>query len=309
MDKNARSYKKITLVLAIVLVVIAGGIAILLQVLNSNLLAEVGKDRIYREDLKPAVFAAINRGSLENPDNPTKDEKLSALSNLVNMKVLEKELEKENIQITEEDLSKAAKVKYENYNDRSEAEQRALKEYVRADVAMAKLKEKLVSWKEGYAIFCRFDRADQDDRKNLPESKKTKEGNKVYAENYCKKMKERLESGQTNFDTEVSNLSKNPILGTSGWKPYLVPFVEKFGKDTFTPLNFQFAYNEFEEIKKLGNKKGYSIIQVFDKNSVDSFYALVYLTGNGKDGVTTDFDKWFSDKKSATKIKIYEEKL
>lgn len=276
---------------------------------DPNIVAEAGDTKIYIKDLNSAVFAATGRGTPEDPGYTSSDEKLSAVYNLVDTIVIERELQKEGLSISDSELVVAAKAKYSDYDTRSISAQDAYKKYMKLSVAEKQLREKLVAWKEGYAIFCRFDRADQDDMKDNQESEQIKASHKSYAEKYCNDMKKRLEIGQTNRENENATLFKDPILGLDIWKPYKMLFGESFDKESFNPLKFQYAYDEFEQIRKMDTKAGYSIILAKDKNGIESFYAVVYLSGKGQDGGITDFDQWFSGKRDEAKAKVYEEKI
>jgi len=277
---------------------------------DSSVVATVGKDKIYISDYNERLFASTGRGTPQISKGATEGEKSSILYQLIDMKILERELAKRKITLDEDMLVLKAKEKYKDYDSRDDAVKKAYRNYVKLSFAEETLKQEIVMWKEGYIIFCRFDRADQDDMKNKPDAKAKKDSHREYAEKYCNDMKARLEQGKTNYNQEVDNVLKDFILGQSIWKPYVITFTESFGKDKFAPTDFQYAYNEYEQIKKLdSSQKSFYQILVKDINGVDSAYAVVSFSGKGGNGETTDFDKWFMDQRDQSQIKTYMERI
>lgn len=337
--------KKIIIIMVVFALLISGGlVGIALfnkKTTDLNVVAEVAGEKVYLKEYKERLFAAS--GGLGTPTQPfisdaTKSIKASVLNDLVNLKIVEKELAKNNITISNDELVKGTEAVFKDYKDRDKSSQKAYRDYVRLSIGKDKLKTKVMSWKEGFVLYCYFDRADRDDMVNKPEVATRRAGDQVYAKDYCTKAKERLESNNSNFNEELAKLKADPKIGEAAWSPYHMGFGDSLSKNkddnkvskVATPAsgnapsvsvsensvivsggNFVGAY-DVSSIMSLGNEKNkYYLLTLKEKvtkKDQDGAFAVVYIK-DGNKGETNDFDKWLQDKRGEYQVKTFIERI
>ena len=282
--------------------------------INPDLAAVVGGKNLYLKDYNSLMFAAESGlGTPAAPAmyEPTKAIKEPVMDELVDLAIIDTELAKRNITISEADQVKKAQSIFKDYGARDAAAQKAYRDYARLILGKARLQADVTSWKEGYALFCYFDRADQDDMRAKPaEAVTLRAKQKVYAKQYCTDMKSRLEAGQSTYKDELAKLSADPVIGGPSWKPYMMPFGLELAKDQFAPKYFHPAYDLFNRLSALSNTPNqYYFLNMRDKGATkDAMYAVVYIK-NGHQGETFDFDQWLKGQWSKYQVKTYLENI
>lgn len=280
---------------------------------GNPVVAEVGSNKIFLSDYKERLFAASNQGSPDNPGFIDVHLKEPILNELIEMAILDKNLPAGSV--SKDEIVKAA-VKYggSNYSSGDEKVKKAYENYVRLDLERKKLTQDDISWKEGFALFCMYDRAYQDDygsKKLQAQTLLIKQ--KTYAQDYCKKAKQRLELGSS-YQKELKALESDPVIGKSAWSPpYTIAFGFTFNKADFTPDYFPTQVDLLNKIKALGETKGkYSIVTVNslleDIKGKDVWDVLVYIK-NEKTGLIGDYKTWIRKQMITLKVKTYPENI
>ena len=280
---------------------------------GNPIVAEVGSNKIFLSNYKERLFAATNQGTPDNPGFIDDHLKEPILNELIEMAILDKNLPAGSV--SEDGIVKAA-VKYagNNYSSGNNKVKKAYENYVKLDLEREKLTQDDISWKEGFALFCMYDRAYQDDygsKKLQAQTLLIKQ--KTYAQDYCEKTKQRLESGST-YSKELKALENDPVIGKSAWSPpYTVAFGFTFDKAHFTPDYFPTQVDLLNKIKALGETKGkYSIVTVNslleDIKGKDVWDVLVYIKDE-KTGFIGDYKTWFRKQMITLKVKTYPENI
>ena len=136
---------------------------------TNPVVVEVDGEKIYLKEYTERLFAA--QGGLGTPTNPeisesTQGIKESVLYDLGYLRIIEKELKKRNLSVTDAEVLAVAKEVFKDYDTRDMDVQNAYKRYVLLRVEREKLISAVVSWKEGYVLLCHFNRADMLDVKD-----------------------------------------------------------------------------------------------------------------------------------------------
>jgi len=280
---------------------------------ENSIVAKVGLNKIFLSDYKERLFAASNQGSPDNPGSIDVYLKEPILNELIEMAILDKNLPSGSV--SKDEIVKAA-VKYggSNYSSGDEKVKKAYENYVRLDLERKKLTQDDISWKEGFALFCMYDRAYQDDygsKKLQAQTLLIKQ--KTYAQDYCKKAKQRLELGSS-YQKELKALESDSVIGKSAWSPpYTIVFGFIFNKADFTPDYFPTQVDLLNKIKALEKTKGkYSIVTVNslleDIKGKDVWDVLVYIK-NEKTGLIGDYKTWIRKQMITLKVKTYPENI
>lgn len=279
----------------------------------------------------------------------TKTFKEPVLNEIVELKIVNKELKKRNINISDAELVQEAKSTFKDYDSKSSSAQKDYRDYVRLKIGKNKLLEKVVNWKEGYTLYCYFDRADQPDMSGKIEATSLRAKQEPYAKEYCTKAKERLEAGTSNYQDELAKLTADPVIGETSWQPYKMPFGKELVKDKFSSDYFHPAYDLYNRLLALSNEKNkFYLLTTQDmvnkpkesstsaKDSPASEKGAVKVGAdrqlsneekatqsqetkdamymlvyikNGNKGETNDFVKWLKDRWGDYKVKTYIERI
>lgn len=280
---------------------------------DKNIVATVGDEKIYLKDYNRMFLVVTKKETPQSPSSASNLKKL-ILDQTINLKIIDKELVAKNITISEDEITAEAKKIFKDYDTIDKSSQSAYRDYAKLTLGTKKLSEKVLTWKEGSALFCRFDRADQDDMKDKPETVALKEKQRTYADKYCQEVRERLEKKQSTFPAELARIKADTTIGESIWNPYSTVFGLTFNKERFSPDNFSFAYDEYEQIAKLKSDKeeNYYLLTIKDKLSKekeDAYFAVVNLKKEGNNGEAADIETWFKDKRSQYNVKTYIERI
>lgn len=303
---------------------------------ESNVVAEVAGEKIYLDEYRERLFAA--NGGYGTPENPqiyaaTESIKESVLTDLADSRIIDKELIKNNLSVSDAELTAEAKKVFKDYDTRDKDVQNAYKKYVSLRIGKAKLAEKVVSWREGYVLLCLYTRADMPDMASKPDSASIKARDKAYAEEYCKAAKQRLESGQSNFTQELEKLKADATLGLERWKPMNMTVGSELKKTDLTAQaslpydltnkmsenknTFQFLTLEWpENLEKVdvGEKpnsftaKESAGSKPAQEKGKDVGYGVAY-TSSGYTGQASSFMSWLTQKQSEYKVKTYIERI
>jgi len=300
--------------------------------------AEVGGEKVYLKEYKERGFAAS--GGLGTLDKPIIDENIqtSVLNDLGDLRIIEKELKKRNLSVTDAEVLAEAKKVFKDYDTKTADIQKVYKRYVLLRVERAKLTSAVVSWKEGYALICLFSRTDALDVKRDLDTAAVKARDKEYAASYCKAAKQRLETGQTKFEDELAKIKADPTLGDDRWKPmhmsmgfeikkgdlflgsYLPYDLSKKMSNTkntyqFLTLNWPKDDGQADDIdqgEKLNTITATGGTQTSGQNqggeTEDVAYGVAHTT-DGYNGETTDFIAWLRQKESQYNMKTYPERI
>lgn len=350
-DKSSKTINKRLIILVSLAVVLVAGIIVAAflfikkdKVTDTNVVAEVAGEKIYLDEYKERLFAA--QGGLGSPKAPLVYEatggiKESVLNDVAELKVIDKELAKRNITISDEELAQEARNVFKDYRLRDVESQKAYRKYVRLKIGRDRLMTGVVSWKEGYVLYCYFHRADMDDFINKPEASTKKQTDKAYAQDYCSKAQQRLETGQSDFQNELAKVKADPQIGENAWKPYYMAFGLEIKKDSFTDTPSP-AYDLSNRLSELGNDKGkYYLLTLQDKPSQpqngggagsveldtqgtanankesnptskqkeeDALFAVVFVK-DGHKGEADNFKKWLEERKQEYSVKTYIERI
>jgi len=319
-NQSKKSKGKMTIITAVVVLLICilgiGGFVLYKQGFfdDKNVVATVGDEKVYLKDYKEMLFTVTGKGTPENPvANPSLRE--LALDQAVNLRIVNKELIAEGITLSENEIVTQAKKTFSGYDAANESVKTAYRDLARSELGEKKLGEKVLTWKEGFALYCRFDRADQDDMAGKTvEAKAFKEKQRAYAEQYCQDMKDRLEKGSSSFKDEYLRLKADTTIGEEAWKPYSTAFGVVFDQTTYTPKRFSFEYDDYDQISKLKPDKenNFYTLTIKDKlrkDKGDSLFAVVNLKKSGNTGETSDMETWFKEKRNQYNVKTYIERI
>lgn len=282
---------------------------------TNPVVAEVGKDKIYLNEYNDRLnTSAMQTGASESNKNMS-GAKETVLDELVDTKIVEKELKSRNITVTDDELAKKANEVFPNYDKQSDAKKQTFKKYVWLTVGNEKLKETVSTWKKGFILYCRYDQTNQMSSPNPSEQEKAeqtkkKETSKAYAKDYCEKMKERLAKGQSDYQKELENIMTDKTIGAESFNPYRVNYGNQFDKESFTLVTFQMYYDDFQQIQGLKSNNSYYLLNL--KNTEDKkdwLYGVVYLSSEGKDGETADYGTWFNNLRDKSGVKVYKERI
>ncbi|HZJ18495.1 MAG TPA: hypothetical protein VFD45_02670 [Patescibacteria group bacterium] len=279
-------------------------------------IAEVGEDKIYLSDYKERLFAATKQGTLENPNFIDNHLKESILNELIELKILDKNLSPDSI--SKDEVHKAA-IKHAggNYSSGDEKVKKAYENYVQLGIERSIINKDKVEWKEGFVLFCMYDRAYQGDyRQRKIEAAFLLKEQTAYAIDYCNKTKNRLEAGST-YEKELVALEKDPVLGNSVWLPqYFVSFGLVFNKDNFDKFHFPAQNDLLNKIAALENSKGkYSIVTIkatetledYSIEGKDVWNAVVFI--KDENFGANDYSLWLEEQKNKLRVKTYIEKI
>jgi hypothetical protein len=265
---------------------------------SSDVVATVDGEDITLKDYKERLF--VKRGG--TPENPVGLDdfiKEPILNELVNQKIIEKELEKKNIVIPEAEISKKTKELNKDIATLTGTAKEAFRDASMFVLGQEKLIGKVLTWKEGYVLYCRFDN---------PDSKKVQ---KSYAKKYCQDMLTRLESGKSTYEKERKSIAADSKIGDKAWRPKFIDFGAKLSKNV--PFITTSSGDEFEQIDAIETAGEHRFITVRgsqpDNKGKELSYAIVYLKDEGNTGETTDFEKWLKDKWKEYNVKTYIERV
>lgn len=302
---------------------------------TNPVVAEVSGEKIYLNEYKERLFAA--NGGLGTPSKPdvyeaTKAIEGSVLDDLVDLKIIDKEMAKRDITVTDGELATEAKKIFKDYDTRDADVQKAYKGYVRLSVAKDKLLTKVADWKDGFALFCYFNRTDMDAQ--TATSAATREQDKAYAQDYCTKLKSRLESGQSKYEDELTKLKADPKLGEPRWKPATMMYGSLIDRETMLESPVSILP---KEIASLGSDKNkYYLLTLKEQKPAgqdvklegkiettkapgsdqrtsqekidDAMFSVVYIK-DGNKGETTNPREWLSQKEKEYNVKTYPERI
>lgn len=318
-DFLLRHSKKTIVVVVICGLFVSGGLvglALLKSDEDPSVVALVGDEKIYLQDYKDRFQAA----TFGFPTQQVADAKSYAaeqiLDDLVREKILEKELANRELNVTEDDIVAAAKEKFPEYESVEGAKQTNYRTLASKEAKEAVLRGKVAVQREGYIIYCRFDRAGQDDYKvKSAEAEALRTKQRTYAQSYCTGLKERLEGG-ADPKAELRAIEGDPVIGKEPWKPYNMMFGTAFKENNFSKTMFIPYSDTFEQILKIKPEKddSYNTLTIkdtgeFGTKGQERMFAILYLKNKGSDGETTDFEKWLEGKFSEYKIKKYPERI
>ncbi len=177
------------------------------------------------------------------------------------------------------------------------------------------LRQKFLSeytiWKEGYALFCRYDKGFDDDYiEREDEGRQLVSLHKPYAEKYCIEAKSRLEAG-SDFADELKKLEDDQTIGAKAWFPDAIIFGTEFNKEFFKKEYFTLTFDIFDKIAstKIPLNTPTIIESQFLRVKENGMYALVNITDENAEGITTDYVKWLEGRKDELNIKLYPENI
>jgi len=281
---------------------------------DNPVIAEISGAKVHLKDYQDRFKAATFGFSEQQTTQAKSYAKDGILHDLVESKVLDKELAKKGLSVTDADLVAAAKEKFRDFEGHTKEKQANDKVLSAVSAKINVLKSSVTTQREGYILYCRFDRASQDDYQGKQtEADKLRADNRAYAEDVCNKAKARLESGKTDFQTELKNMKVDPVIGAASWKPWNVTFGMGFNSKNFAKITFVPETDIFEQIisAKPGSANAYSTLTIKDtgtEKGKDRMFAILHLD-KGRDGETTDFNKWFQSRWNEYKIKTYPERI
>ncbi len=297
---------------------------------NSDVVAEVAGQEIHLPEYKTWLFAATNEGTPENPAYLNDNIKGSILDDVIDSKIIDKELAKRNIQITDSEITVAAKSKYKNYDNVGREAQSAYRNFVKLQIGKTKLQSKIQSWREGYALYCYFNRSDMSDMSGKPDAAAKRASQEAYAKDYCTKVEQRLEAGTADYSNELAKLKADPVIGEAAWRPYTMDFGQELKKDASLGLvppapngtppsadnSTQYVTTVFQSSPQLvalsPEKNKYYLVRVEGqgKDNVKQgvMYAVVYIK-DGYKGETNDFTSWLQNEEKLYQVKTYVDRI
>ncbi len=359
-EKKALNKKTVILIAAAVLAVLVlavGGFfgyraykkTKVASVTDPNVVATINGENIYLKDFKARLFAA--EGGIGTPVQPfigksTKGIEESVLNDLVDLKIIDKQLAKDNIVISDSELAAEAKKIFKDYDQRDAIAQKAYRDYVSLQAGKNKLITNDTSWKEGYVLFCLFNRSQMSDKISQPNNAQMFAQDKDYAKDYCTKAEDRLKAGQSSFQDELAKVTADPRLGESAWKPEVMSYGLEINQDTllhdpapeYDLRNVLFSLsNDSNKFYLLTLKEHVSKTSTFNDGGVklseptgnqnttgrvsqkpnssqqsqggqDISYAVAYVK-DGHTGEIKDFNEWLKNKYQEYHVKLYIERV
>jgi len=282
----------------------------------NKVLAQVADKKITQRDWNERAYLATRKGSLENPEvnEYVKD---SILDTLIKERTIEFLAQQRGIStnFSEEEIKKRAQEKFSDFDQADPEIQKIYQKIAYFSLLEDRLREKVLSWREGKVLLFRYDRSLQVDyTPNSPEAQALREKQKNYAQKYSQEALTRLINKTSSYDQEKEKLLNDPVIGPAAWKPWTMTFAIEFNKENFEEQSFVIGSDLKDKIfqVKAGEMKIVEVKVLEDEETgkmVDGIYALVIIDQEGQKGETTNFEDWLEKTIQAMKennqIKIY----
>jgi hypothetical protein len=274
--------QKVFCLLGIVIVVGAIGFGVYEFVSRGNsknpVVAKVGSEKLYLSDY-------YTMSGDVKVDQYTKK---SLLDELVELKILENFYKSKNVEIRQDPLARST-----------------------LDVLRYKFIADYTTWKEGYVLFCRYDRGFYDGYEKIQSSaEQLIASQKAYAETYCSQAKDRLINGAS-FADELQKVKDDPVIGSVAWQPDTMSFGKEFDRTHFKKEYLNFSFDLFDRIASTAIPLNMPTLLQANVESLqkDGVYAVVNVTAQNSSGITTNYRQWLDDQMKSMHVKIYPDRI
>lgn len=318
--------KKLYLILGISLVAlgVVGGVFYLQKkesapekTYGSDVLAVVDGMEIKQSDVSTLSknYTLLSLSFQETTD-PTEDLK-NKINILIENYIVDKEANALGVQVSNEEINKKIKERFEFNNNEVEGEAVNFAEkIVKLAIQKEKLEDRVVNWGEGKFISVRFDRNYIQNAKKLSAEDLNKEieKEKQYAKIFADNLFGDLKNNKISFEQSIQKLEDDNMLGKKAWGELWDSYTfngsiskeESKMKGIYSPTISTF-WDNFYNL----NNKGYNEpVIVKNKNSeegsvdFDAMYSIIFIESLNKTEFKS-FEDWIKQKNEQYKVKIF----
>lgn len=288
--------------LALVAAVVAGGLWYYYKVVNKDVLAVVGSEKITRQDLNQALFGIDFAGSATNPGSAGNAEAQKILlAELVERSVVKQEAEKRGVTVSDTDVKAAALVSEPDFENRSSEEQAVILEVAKSQLLKEALRTKIQTYVDGGYILVRFDKYLGN---NNDTAKYAKE--KTEATTYVATLKSDLSTGKTTFAKAQEAVLAHPTFGTTAFSAagFNALITGNLNKDVYENNLGIITDSSFLSLvsgTQAGKTSEPTLLKVSvssdgkTTSQVDGLYAIVKVDSIHK-GEADNYETWLSEK-------------
>lgn len=287
------------LAVAILAIAIAAVGAFFVSSLNKDVLATIGAAKIKQKDLDNKITA------LEGYVTVDASKKNQLLDDLVEESIIEQTAKRLKITVSEKEIDDSAKKYNQNYSQSSSKDK--IIENTRKAVLKEKVKDAILSLREGKYIKVRFDRHYPEQfGGTVEEQKKDKE----YAKNLSEEIFNDLKSGKITFEQAQVKVNEDKTVDIASYPGVWTEQYGSFGKNDAAAENSIYNLPEFQEnIYKL--KKGEVgspfTVSDYDGGEKREIYFLIIKVEKIKEGEANNYADWLEKEKTRLKYKKIKE--
>ncbi len=316
---NKIVYDKIFLATSAVVMVFIWGLVVfnVFFASSKNVLAEVGREKIYRQDLNEQIYGRLFEGSVLKPSNISKEEKENLLNQLIEWKIVELEAKKRGISASEEEIEERIVKDLESWTEYTDEQKSITRKTTRNFILKEKVKEKVLGWREGEYILLHIDRHLESELGTSKEQKELEDQGreerikeeKDYAFKLANSLYEQIISGKIKFEDAIEVANEDQKVGADSFAPRNVLRGGEFTREEWEVGSLITGFSDFRQKAleiKVGDISQPFMIQLnlMDDSKKDGLVAII-KNKKGEDGKYSTFNEWLSSKKEEIKIKKY----
>jgi len=313
LDFLSRYSKRIMIVLgslAVLSVLAGGGLWYYYKVMNKDVLAMIGNEKITQKDLNAFIYSITMGGTPESPD--LTDYKGVPNSQFLDMyiesKLLEKDSVKSGIVVSESEIDSMMAEKFP-WMDKNNILLPVVRNYQLYLARKSKMASKVLGEKEGYWIMARNDMSlpDRGTDPTVEQSKKIAE-NKVYSEKFIKDVYAKLKAGTITIEEAVKLENNDPIIGKTAPSAntglHSMFFDSEMFKERSGLLGDQ---NILNSVKTLKAGEYTEPVHLINDDGTDIGWYIIYISKSTKDPTGLTYDEWLKNVYDEYKVVIYQE--
>ncbi len=295
-----------------------------LSSVEEGLLAVVGNEKIYQEDLNERIYGLNFKGTIDNPEDVDLEKKKELLQSLIEWKILDQEAEKNNITVSDEEIQDYIAENNTSFESATSEQKDVIKKGARYNLLSEKIKERTADLKEGGYIIAHFDRnlgipAAPEDReeweKTSEEEREQKyQEEKKYAEEMMGNIHQRIKDEEIEFIDGMFMANSNPKVGAESFGTMSVLKSESFNYEDIENGTKALFLKEVKE-KALELSAGemsepFKVnvdVGIEESEWKEGLIFILKIT-QGEKG-TGSYEDWLNNKKNEYEVEIYNEEL
>jgi len=268
----------------VVLIITILGVIFGPKVINRDILATVGDEKITTIDLNEAIYGINFSGTPENPGTKlSEEERKNMIEELITRSLVRQEMARLGMEISEEEILAFIKENVPNYEEYTSQQKLLTRAGAKDMISIEKLKDSQIAWREGRVLIVRFDRAYQEFPENKEEVYKK---DREHARALIERLHAKIKTEEITFEQAMETANNDPVVGKPAWGQITYTFSFEFTQEDSISRGIlsrsRDFWNNIFQIKEEGvSDIKMARTEAFDKNlppEIDSLYFVVETT-------------------------------
>ncbi len=293
--------KIVVVVLIFVVVAVTGGGALYMfkavtQKANSNVIAVVGGKDITKDQLDDKIFG-LNFNPNQKVDDGTKKQ---LINELIETEIINQAAARLGVTVSRDEIQKQASANVPGYQTLTAREQTLITRNAEFEVKRDKVKEKVISWREGELANIRFDRHFEI---NSNGTKDQVAADKKYAQDLANNLYSQVVAGKITFEDLMNQVNNDKYIDIKTYPGRWPAQARKFTKDDYY-FSFQAFKQKVAAMAKGDISKPFALQETLSNGKLgDEFSYMIVKVDSAHNGEADSYDAWLSKEKQELNVR------